>query len=84
MLDNQIDCGLENKGVYGDIPASQTVVIIAVGKNEKAYLEFTYHLKDIYSLDFIMTALGIAAMTLACCVGCYILFILRTTTAVKI
>ena len=57
---------------------------MAIGKNDKAYLEFTYHLVDMISLDVILAGLALSALVLSCGVGCYILFILRTTTAVKI
>ena len=60
------------------------MVIVAIGKNDKAYLEFSYNLIDQIPLDLIVIGVVLIVTILSCIVGCYILFILRTTTAVKI
>ena len=84
QLDNEEECSLENNKVISNINAQQTVVIVAIGKNDKAYLEFSYNLIDQIPLDLIVIGVVLIVTILSCIVGCYILFILRTTTAVKI
>ena len=60
------------------------IVLVAIGKSDMAYLQFSYHLADIYPFWQVYTVLGVGLLIIACMVGCYILFILKITTAVKI
>jgi hypothetical protein len=83
-LTETIDCSLENKKVINTIPSNATVVIYAIGTSDQAYLGFTYHLIDIIPTTTLLGALGLGLMIIGCAVGCYILFIIRTTSGVKI
>jgi hypothetical protein len=47
-------------------------------------MEFSYALADQYSMPKVYAGLVIGLSMIACIVGCFILFILRTTTAIKI
>mgnify|MGYP000082165593 FL=1 len=59
-------------------------MIYAIGTSDQAYLGFTYHLIDIIPTTTLLGALGLGLMIIGCAVGCYILFIIRTTSRVKI
>jgi hypothetical protein len=41
-MDNLIDCSGKNMTSYSDIPSTNHVFIVAVGKSDKAYFEFSY------------------------------------------
>lgn len=83
-LSGSIDCGLTNQTVFDNITSDQTVVISVVGLNNMAYIQFTYHLVDYVNTITTFSVLGAGLAVIALGVGCYIVFILRVTSGVKI
>ena len=69
---------------YTDIPSDNHVFIIAVGKDDTAYFEFSYKVvfTTFWGQFVVMTAAG--AVVLSCIIACFIGFVLQKTTTVKI
>jgi hypothetical protein len=57
---------------------------VAIGTDDKAYLQFTYGTVDYYPLFTSASIVAGGVFVLACSVGCLILFILSKSTTAKL
>ena len=80
-MTNQINCSGSNSSSYGvnQIPSSNHIIIIALGKNDNAYLELTYQLQNYLDLTTIYASLIVGFIVLVCCAGCFQLVVLMRT-----
>ena len=64
--------------------SDQHIWIVAVGKDTKAYLQFTYSTVDLYPISTSLSVVIGGIFILASSVGCLILFILTKSTDAKL
>jgi len=72
-MTNQINCSGSNSTSYGvnQIPSNNHIIIIALGKSDNAYLEYTYQLQNYLDLTTIYASLIVGFVVLVCCAGCF-------------
>ena len=83
-MTNEVDCAQFIKKSLTSIMAFNHVHIIAVGKTDQAYLQFSYNSVNFISTYNLTLAVCTSVFLVSCFVACFILVILQKASNVKL
>jgi len=84
-LTNSIDCSSSAGSSFANqIWANQHVVVVAKAVSDQAYLLFSYQLEDYLSLKYVGGVFAAYMTLISCMVGCFVLFVLKKTTQIRL